>query len=178
MASHLVIARPYARAAFEVAYENEAISTWAQFLEAGCLITEDEKIGLLLRDPKVSSEMLFDIYQSIAKRYIKEPQERFLKALVENKRLNLFPEIALLFHEFRAESEKTVVAQIISYHELSEQHQQAMKQSLKKRLKREIRLQCQLDQSILGGAIIRAGDIVIDGSVRRRVEQLREESIR
>lgn len=178
MASNIVIARPYAKAVFEFAQESNAINDWAKFLEVGSIVTQDATIALLLKDPTFPADKLLGIYQAASEGYRKEEQERLLHLLVEKKRLYLFPDILQLFHVFRAESEKTLIAQVISYDELSESQQQAIKNSLKKRLSREIQLQCQVDKTILGGAIIRAGDIVIDGSVRSQLEKLREEAIR
>lgn len=177
MASDLVIARPYAKAAFEYAFENNQVDAWGQFLQIASQITMDPTMALLLNDPQVSKDQLLAIYQA-SNRNNDDAIGRFIGVLIENKRLGCFAHIQELFAEFRAESEKTLVADVIAYQELSSNQESAIKQALKQRLKRDIQLNYQLDPNILGGAIIRAGDIVIDGSVRRRLEQLREQAIR
>jgi F-type H+-transporting ATPase subunit delta len=174
VATAITIARPYAKAAFEYAYAQNSVAAWQQFLAVGRLITADETMQHLLRDPKITADKLLSIYKAVAEKYIDAAQQRFLSLLVRNKRLNLLPDIEGLFQQLRAQVEKTQQAEVVTTHELSGAQQDAIKIALKKRLQRDIQLVCRIDESILGGAIIRAGDMVIDGSVRSQLVQLQQ----
>jgi F-type H+-transporting ATPase subunit delta len=94
--------------------------------------------------------------------------------LAENKRLVLLPEISLLFENLKANQEKSVDVEITTAFEISSDVSSKLAQALKDRLQREIKLATSVDQSLIGGAIIRAGDNVIDGSVRGKLSKLAE----
>ena len=102
----------------------------------------------------------------------KDYHKNFLNVLAENKRLNVLPEIAELYEQHRAEAEKTVEAEVTSAFPLSNAQKKQLVEALKNRLGREISLVAKTDENIIGGAIVRAGDLVIDGSVSSQLDKL------
>ena len=101
-----------------------------------------------------------------------QPGQNFMRLLIEERRLTVLPEIAEQFEQLRAEEEKSVDVEVRSAFALDEAHQQKIAAALKERLGREIRLHCEVDEKLVGGAVIRAGDQVIDGSVRTRLAEM------
>lgn len=84
----------------------------------------------------------------------------------------LLPEIKALYEVYRAEQEKILEVDVVSYSELTPAQQQRLSESLSQRLSRKVSLKISIDPSLLGGALIRAGDLVIDGSVRGKLNML------
>ena len=103
--------------------------------------------------------------------------ENFIALLAENKRLLLLPEIALQFEALRAEQEKTLVATVSSFSAFTKVQEQQLIESLSRRLQRQVTLEIKIDSSLIGGAVIRAGDFVIDGSVRGKLSKLSTELV-
>ncbi|MDH5537493.1 MAG: F0F1 ATP synthase subunit delta, partial [Betaproteobacteria bacterium] len=89
-----------------------------------------------------------------------------------NRRLALLPEIVELYEALRAEAEAVIEADVTSAYALSETEQEKIRAALRRRLGREVRITTYVDASLLGGIVIRAGDLVIDGSVRGRIAAL------
>ena len=103
---------------------------------------------------------------------INDMGKNFLNVLAENGRLNVLAEIAELYEQHRAEAEKTVEAEVTSAFPLSDAQKQQLIDALKNRLGRDVSLVTKTDENIIGGAIVRAGDLVIDGSVSSQLEKL------
>lgn len=169
------IARPYAKAAFQFAETQNALAHWSQSLTAAALITIDQQMASLLNNPLLRPEQLLDIYYSAAKNYFNEHDKNFLSLLAANKRLQVLPEIAIIFNKLRADKERTIDVDVLSIAPLSAEQQQRLTAALKKRLQREVALHCHIDENLIGGAVIRAGDFVIDGSVRGKLNRLSSE---
>ncbi len=174
MAELITLARPYAKAAFEVALQNNALDSWSGMLSLSAAITADETIGELLNSPSLSSEQIADAFVGVCGDELDEKGNNFVHLLAENKRLVLLPEISTLFENLKANQEKSVDVEITTAFEISSEVSSKLAQALKDRLQREIKLATSVDQSLIGGAIIRAGDNVIDGSVRGKLSKLAE----
>jgi F-type H+-transporting ATPase subunit delta len=168
------LARPYAKAAFEVALQNSSLDSWSGMLRLSAAVTADESIRGLLNSPSLSSEQIADAFISVCGDELDEKGNNFVHLLAENKRLVLLPEISLLFENLKANQEKSVDVEITTAFEISSDVSSKLAQALKDRLQREIKLATSVDQSLIGGAIIRAGDNVIDGSVRGKLSKLAE----
>jgi F-type H+-transporting ATPase subunit delta len=166
------VARPYARAAFGIARAAGNVAAWSQGLAAFAAAMTDPAVQTLVSSPRVPKSPLGEAFGDLAGPALGEPGRNFLYLLAENRRLGLLPEIAQLFEEMRAEAERAVEATVISATPLGAAQQKAIAQALKKRLDREVTLKCETDPRIIGGAVIRAGDLVIDGSVRSKLERL------
>jgi F-type H+-transporting ATPase subunit delta len=171
MAEKSTIARPYAKALFAHARENKQVAQWSEALEAAALAVSDERVARLLHSPRVTPTELGDLVADVTRG--DAGVRHFLQVLASNRRLGYLPEIADRFARLRAESENTVDVTVTSASALSEAQQQQYATALKQRLNREVRLHYSLDPALLGGAVLKADDLVIDGSLRGRLERLR-----
>lgn len=177
MASYLTIARPYAKAVFEEALQNNTLAVWSSILQIWAVIMSDERAISFVGNPASTAEQQASFLQEFLEKSVdkktQEAAEQFVVLLAHNKRLLALPAISVLFESMREEQEKTLVVSVKSFAPLSQQQQQDLIKKLKHRLKREVTLEVEIDSNILGGAIIRAGDLVIDGSVARKLNNLR-----
>jgi len=165
-------ARPYARAAFAYASENSAVEQWAEMLSICAAVADDASMKTALDQPGLNHLQKGELFNDVCSEKINDQCKNFVKMLAENDRIALLPDIAVLFHHYQSEAEGAVDAVLVSALEVNEEQVKAIAASLKKRLGKEVSLTTQLDESLIGGAIIRAGDMVIDGSVRGRLEKL------
>jgi F-type H+-transporting ATPase subunit delta len=181
MADNNTIARPYAEAVFELAREAGNLQEWSQALEVARAVMADGRVADFLANPALTDEeqlaFLTGLYGAAAGAGgilaggTKEGRN-LLKLLLENGRIAVLPEIAEHFEALKAEVENTIDVTVTSATELDEGQKRAIAEALKKRLGREVRLEAGLDKSLIGGAVIRAGDVVIDGSLRSRLKSL------
>jgi F-type H+-transporting ATPase subunit delta len=172
MAEALTVARPYAQAAFLFASEHQALKDWSDMLGLLAAIATDPEMARLIDSPELTETQLADLFIGVGGERLDEQCSNFVRVLAEARRLQLLPEIAALFEIERRAAEHTISAELISAFPASEAQQAAITAALKQRLGREIELQCTTDAALLGGAVIRAGDLVIDGSVRGKLERL------
>lgn len=167
------IARPYALAAFEFALEKSDLAAWENMLRTAAFIAQDKDMARLFISPKATQQELAEIFCEILAP-IDAEKKNFISLLAEYERLVALPEIAALFATYRAQYEKTITVQVTSAVELDKPYQEKFATALTQRLKRKVELECTIDESLLGGAVIRAGDMVIDGSVRGKLNRLLE----
>ena len=172
MAEKATIARPYAKAALESARQHNALESWSKVLATASSVVQDERVARLLSSPKVKPEQLSGLIGDIVGGDLDEQTRNFLATLASNRRLAFLPDIASMYEALRAEAENTADVQVVSAVALDEAQKQRLASALKKRLKREVRLHCEVDASLIGGAIVRAGDFVIDGSLKARLDRL------
>jgi F-type H+-transporting ATPase subunit delta len=172
MAEKTTIARPYAQAILALAKEQNALQQWSEMLQYTSVIAADEEMAALIASPRLSSEQLAELFLEICGDKLNESGKNMIRVLAENDRLDVLAEITSLFEIERARSEGMVEAQVISAVELNDSQKSSITESLKKRLGRDITLDCSVDAAIVGGAIIRAGDVVIDGSVIGKLDKL------
>jgi len=172
MAEAITVARPYAQAAFLFANEHNNLKDWSEMLSLLAAVANDASMAEVIDSPNLTETQLADIIIQVAGEYLNEKGANFIRVLAANRRLILLPEIAALFEIQRREAEGTVQAEMVTAYPASESQQAEVIASLRKRLGREIELSCATDADLLGGAIIRAGDLVIDGSVRGKLERL------
>ncbi|MBN8887235.1 MAG: F0F1 ATP synthase subunit delta [Rudaea sp.] len=171
MSETLTLARPYARAAFESARDGNALAAWSANLGFTAQAVADAHIGALIGNPRLSNDELVGL--------LLPPGEaasgafaNFLSLLADNRRLALLPDVAALFEELKRESERVLKVTLRSATEIPAQQADAIKVALAKRFGRNIELDQRIDPSVIGGAVIDAGDVVIDGSVRGRLARL------
>lgn len=174
MAELTTPARPYAKAAFEVAKEGKALDAWAEHLALVEAVIGDEKIQQLLDSPALTAGLKSKALQEVLGESVDKKFFNFLSTLAENKRLLLIPTIKQMFLALKAQQEKTIEVDIISAFELSSDTKDTLISALKAKLDREVSMNTSVDTSLLGGALIRAGDTVIDGSVKGRLAKLSE----
>jgi len=172
MADKTTVARPYARAAFEEARGDARLAPWSEALRTGAAVMQDARVRNLLGNPHVTPAQLAELVNGIAGEQLDEDGRNFVKTLAENRRLGYLPEISRLFDELKDASEGIIDVTATSAAPLDEQQKRVLSEALTRRLKREIRLHTATDPTLIGGAVLRAGDLVIDGSIRSRLEQL------
>ena len=175
MAETITIARPYAKAVFDLAQEQGELSNWSEMLELTSLIVLNEDMEALIDNPDFGKDQVVDLILDICGDALNDTGKNMVRVLADNGRLNVLPEIAELYEVERAAAEGTIQAEVISASALSDAQLQSISSALKARLGREISLECKTDESLVGGAIIRAGDLVIDGSVVGKLEKLASE---
>ena len=172
MAETTTIARPYAQAAFELARAENALPVWSEMLNFVAAVAKDPQIAALLNSPRVSRTQLADLFISVAGERLNLQGSNFIRLLAENRRLDVLTEIAALYQVMRAAAEGVLEAEMISAQPVSDAQRAQMTAALKARLQRDVNLTVSTDASLLGGAIIRAGDLVIDGSARGKLAKL------
>lgn len=172
MAEKTTIARPYAQAAFSMAESQGNLKKWSDMLQHIDVVASDDALQDLIDNPSIDNDKLISLIIGICGDGLDQYGQNFVRVLAENKRLDVISEIADLYEAKRAEAERTVVAEVTSASPLSEAQQVQLITALKKRLGREVTLVTKTDETIIGGAIVRAGDLVIDASVTSQLEQL------
>ena len=172
MAEAITIARPYANAVFSLAQEKGELKAWSDLLAVLAQCVSEPEMQSIITSPAVSDEQVVDVLADIAGDSMTTDAKHFLALLAENDRLLLMTEITVLFEALRAEAEKQMTAEVISARELSPEQADKISAALKQRLGRDITLNTSIDESLLGGAIIRAGDLVIDGSALGKLNRL------
>ena len=181
MADNNTVARPYAQAIFEVAQEQDALAELSTSLAAAKALLADGQVADFMSRPKLSDAQRLDFLQGLFAEVVgkgsvfaggSQHGTNFLKLLLENDRIPVLPEVADQFEALKAAVENKVDAVITSAAPLSAAQQQQMAATLTKRLGRDVHVTTVIDENLIGGAVIRAGDVVIDGSLRARLEGL------
>jgi len=175
MAEISTIARPYAQAIFELAQEQSKLQAWSDMLQLAAQVAGDEDMQAVMSNTSVTKAQLTELFLGVCGKQLTDEGANLIKLLVVNRRLSVVPEIAQQFETLKAQAEKTIEAEVVSAFEVSAEQEKLLQQQLKKRLGREVSLTCRVDESLLGGAVIKAGDTVIDAST---LGQLRKLSIK
>ncbi|MFT7286743.1 MAG: F-type H+-transporting ATPase subunit delta [Halieaceae bacterium] len=174
MAELSTLARPYAKAAFEYASSEGALSDWLAELQLLAELVREPSVKSLLSDPALTTDQQAGYIVDICGESLGASRQRFVRVLAENRRLALSEQIFNLFRQYKALREQTVDVQMISAFDVPEEVRIRIAKALGKRLEREVVVSTDTDSSLLGGVLIRAGDMVIDGSVRGRLNKLAE----
>lgn len=177
MANLHSVARPYALAAFEIARDKKQLETWKRFLETASEISRDAAVNKILANPEFSAANSFDLFADIIGQMSTE-QKNFLQLLSQNKRLIALPEMLEEYNAHYAALEKISTVRVVTAVEVKDDFRDSLINALTNRIKHKVKLRCEIDPSILGGAIIHIGDNVIDGSVRGNLARLLEFSLR
>lgn len=176
MADTTTLARPYAKALFEHALAENRLKEWSSLLQRLAFITVHAEAFEFLSNPSVSNQQQYDFLLSLTGAGTDKKDttalENFIGLLIENKRINLLADISIQYDTLRAEQEKTLVARVLTYSELTETQKSELIKALSLRLKRQVTLDIHLQPSLLGGALIQAGDLVIDGTLRGQLNKL------
>ena len=174
MAELSTLARPYAKAAFESAVHASDLQGWADSLATVAAVTQQASVIRLLNSPSFTSARQAEAVIEICGDALSEACQNFIVILSENRRITLLPQISQQFEIMKANREKAVDVDIASAQELDAGQQKMLADALSEKLERKVNMQVSLDKSLLGGAVIRAGDTVIDGSIRGRLTKLAE----
>jgi F-type H+-transporting ATPase subunit delta len=171
MSSALSLARPYARAAFEMARSANALGEWAGKIAFAAEVAADPRVIALFGDPRIAQKDLAALVTPESEG-VDSPFAGFVRVLSENGRLPVLPEIGALFEELKHEAERVLKVSVRSATAMDDSETTKLKDALKRRFGRDIEIEQSVDASMLGGAIIDAGEVVIDGSVRGRLARL------
>jgi F-type H+-transporting ATPase subunit delta len=175
MAERATVARPYAKAAFAYAREAGHVAQWSGWLANARSVVASEEFQKLERSPGVTTAELAKLVAGICGDALDDHGKALLALLAENGRLDFLPEIADRFEELKAEDENVADVEIVSATVLDERQKERLAGALRHRLRRDVRLQCSVDPSLIGGAVVRSGDLLIDGSLKDRLERLQTE---
>jgi F-type H+-transporting ATPase subunit delta len=177
MADKITIARPYAKAAFAEARADSMLDAWSTALHTAAAVVEDPQVHSLLGDPHVTPEQLSKLIVDIAGAGLGDHGRNFVQTLADARRLDCLPEIAVLFDAYKDDAEGVADVTIASAAPLDAAQQQTLTAALTRRLKRAVRLHCVIEPDLIGGAVVRSGDLVIDGSVRGRLTRIANELV-
>jgi F-type H+-transporting ATPase subunit delta len=168
------IARPYALAAFEFALAKKDLPAWEKMLKDASALVHDKVMTRVLASPTATTEQLSALFCEALAKDLDAEKTNFIRLLAEKKRLAALPDIAKTFKALQEQHEKTLTVHVTSAIALDDAYQQKLTKALVKRLQKQVVLQCKIDPTLLAGVMIRAGDMVIDGSVRGKLNRLVE----
>jgi len=169
MSQSLTLARPYARAAFALARDAGQLPQWADALAFSTRVAADPRVSALLGHPALSAEQAVSL---LVPQTADGKFADFLALLAENRRLPQLAEIAGLYAQLRAEAEHVTQASVTSAKELSDADEATLVAALERRFGGKVQLACATDESLIGGAVIAVGDVVIDGSLKGKLARL------
>lgn len=172
MQENITIARPYAGAVFELAQEKGDLQKWSTMLQVLALVVSDSHMQVVIDNPRIEDKQLTDIVIDICGEHLNEEGRNFVSILIDAGRLHIMPQIRRLYEEKKADSEGIAGVEVISAYPLEADQQEKIKQVMAQRLEKKIEITTQVDKTLIGGAVIRSGDSVIDASLRGRLRQL------
>ncbi len=175
MLENVTIARPYATAVFELAQESQQVAEWSSMLDLLGLLVSDPDMRRLIFNPKVSSEQLQELIFDVYRDGLSDTGRNLVKILVQAERLQYAPQIKQLYEQMRADAEGRLEVEVITAYELDQQQQDSIAGSISARLGKQVNIVTSIDKSLIGGAVIRAGDSIIDASLRGRLTEMRNQ---
>lgn len=178
MAELATMARPYANAVFGIARQDNDLERWSRMLRFLAVAAADPQVKLLLDSPEVADEQKAFRLAEVCGDELNDRARKLTQVLASNKRLDLVDEIREQFEVLRAAEEEILDVEVVSAYPLTDEQGAAIARSLTAKYSKEVDLSSTVDPNLLGGAIIRAGDTVIDGSVRGKLEKLAESLLR
>jgi len=174
MAELTTLARPYAKAAFEHAQAHQQLAHWSAMLGLAAAVSLDDTMQRVFKAPRLTSTEKATTFTEVCGDKFDAQARNFIHVVAENDRLALLPDIFAQFELYKAEQEKSIDVDVTSAFALSDEQQDKLAKVLSARLGREVRLHAAQDATLIGGVLIRAGDLVIDGSVRGKLAKLAE----
>ncbi|MFA5685059.1 MAG: F0F1 ATP synthase subunit delta [Lysobacteraceae bacterium] len=167
------LARPYARAAFSLAHSHGRLRPWSSLIAFAAAIAADDRVAALLDHPGIDDDTLVGLL--LPEGDVDPTFRQFLHVLAENRRLSVLTEISAQFELMRAQAEQVVRVTVTSAAPMQDAERARLADSLRRRFDREVDMRHEVDPDLLGGAIIDAGDLVIDGSLRGKLSRLQTE---
>lgn len=169
------LARPYAEALFSRAEETSSLDSWSSTLELLAAVAQDPAMASAVSDPLLDRSKLAELILDIGGDQLNAEAHNLVQLLVENGRLSVLPEIATLYEQLKAESQQVLKVHVRSAYDFTKDQEQQIASGLKRKLGLDVTITSEQDETLIGGVHIRAGDLVIDGSIRGKVEQLANE---
>lgn len=174
MAEKITIARPYARAIFEEAFEGNALTHWSAVLQLTAAIASDPAVLKLYLDPKVTADNLTELFLAVGTNRFDDKAKNLIKLLANRRRLNVLPEISELFETFKAQAEQVVHAEVQTAKPLSEAYKAKLEKALERHCKKKVTVNYIEAPELIGGVEIKMGDKVIADSVRDKLNRLQQ----
>jgi F-type H+-transporting ATPase subunit delta len=171
MSELTTVARPYAKAAFDFAVEHNAIAQWQDMLGFAAAVASNETVSQL-SGGSMAADKLAELYINVCGDSLDTHGQNLIKVLAENKRLTALPQISVLFNLLKADYEKEIEVVVTAASELTSTQTTNLSAALEKRLARKVKLICNVDPALVAGMVIKAGDTVIDGSVKSKLNRL------
>ncbi len=178
MAEKVTLARPYAEAIFESASQDKEIDSWSDILSVLSQISQSEKVIDQVNNPELSHDDKVGVFTSVGKDFLNEKAINLVKLAAENEKLDLFPEIAEMYEDLKAEAKSIIEAEVMSAYAVNATQKKLIIDSLEKRFDKKVTITTSIDKSLIGGIIIRAGDLVIDGSVSSQLKKITQTLLR
>ena len=172
MAEFTTSARPYARAVYARATEASSVESWGEALALLAAVAADARMQEILDKPQLSKEQKGELMLKVLSDKLDQQQQNLVRLMAENGRLRALPEVAHQFEIYRAEAEGKVDAEVISAFALTSEQERAITEMLKSKLGRDVSITTSTDESLIGGVVIKAGDTIIDGSMKSQLETL------
>jgi F-type H+-transporting ATPase subunit delta len=172
MAEYTTSARPYARAVYALAMQKSSIDSWGEALALMAAVASDASMQDLLDKPQLSKEQKGELMLKVLSDKLDQQQQNLVRLMAENGRLRALPEVAHQFETYRAEAEGKIEAEVTSAFALTSEQEQAITETLKRKLGRDVSITTSTDESLIGGVVIKAGDTIIDGSMKSQLESL------
>lgn len=172
MSDFTTAARPYAKAVYDLAHEAGVLDSWSDALANLAAVVNDAQMSKLLDDPESGKSQKGALIIQVLGDKLNVQQQNLVKLMAENGRLKLMPDVLEQFEVARAKAENKVEAEVISAYELSEQQTSELVNTLKNKLGCEVTLTTTIDESLIGGVVIKAGDTIIDASMKSQLDSL------
>jgi F-type H+-transporting ATPase subunit delta len=172
MSDFTTAARPYANAVYDIAHQGSALESWGDALANLAAVITDAQMNRLLDDPELGKKQKGELVNQVLGDKLTDKQQNLVKLMADNGRLKLMPDVLAQFEAARAKAENKLEAQVISAFELSAQQTNELVNTLKNKLGCDITLTTTIDESLIGGVIIKAGDTIIDASMKSQLDSL------
>ncbi len=174
MAELATLARPYANAVFELAQADQALDAWSRILALLAAASEDPRVRRLLDSPDLAAEVKAHKLSGLCGDELNDKARNLVGLLARNKRLDVIDEIRAQFEDRKAEAERMLEVEVVTAYEMSPEQSEKLRSALQRKFDREVSLTGRVDSQVIGGAVIRAGDTVIDASLRGKLNKLAE----
>lgn len=171
MSEMITVARPYAKAAFEFAVESQTLDKWHEMLTFAAEVAKNEDVKAFLSGSS-SAEKMAEVFNQVCGEQLDDKGQNLVKVMAENGRLPVLPAVVELYGELKAEYNKVIDVDVTSAVELVAEQVEKLSAALEKRLERKVNLNCSVDATVVSGLVIKAGDIVIDSTIRGKLDRL------
>jgi F-type H+-transporting ATPase subunit delta len=172
MTDFTTAARPYANAVYDIANQAGALDSWGDALANLSTLVSDVQMSELLNNPEMDKQQKGDMLIQVLGDKLDEQQKNLVKLMAENGRLSIMPDVRDQFEVARAKAENKVEAEVVSAFELTAQQTDELVNTLKNKLGCDVTLTTTVDESLIGGVVIKAGDTIIDASMKSQLDSL------
>jgi F-type H+-transporting ATPase subunit delta len=172
MSDFTTAARPYAKAVYDIASQTGALVSWNDALTNLGKVVNDVQIRELLGSPQMGRQQKGELIIQVMGDNLDEQQQNLVRLMAENGRLTLMSDVLEQFEVARAKAENKVDAEVISAFELTAAQTDELVKTLKNKLGCDITLTTTVDESLIGGVVIKAGDTIIDASMKSQLDSL------